>query len=148
VPDLIPAFAEDTLVPLAEDTTPGYGQSFLFDFDQGEFVGDGRGGILKAGAETAWATWCVKAVLTERGAFAAYDPDFGLDLSRVRLADTRAEREAELQRAITEAIEFDPRTASVENFTFVWEGDEVRADFTCVPVIGTTKRVDVRLTGF
>jgi hypothetical protein len=146
VPDLIPAFSEEAASPAPAVALPAYGSGFRFDFRGGEFVLDPAGRVAICEGAEAWAVWCVKACLTERGAHAAYDPAFGVDLEPARQAPTPEETEAELARAIREALLYDERTADVEGFQFDAEGDSVQCSFTVVPVVGTPRAVSVRLT--
>jgi hypothetical protein len=143
MPELIPAFSETPSTESSPSVT--FGSGFGFDFAAGEFILDHAGRTEVADPERAWALWCVKAALTPKGACAVYDPGFGVDFEALRAATTPEEKEVELQHAITEALLFDPRTASVEGFEFDWAGDEIHCAFTVTPVAGSSRRVDVRL---
>jgi len=143
MPDLYPKFDMPDLVEEVEDTSIAYPKSWLFDFDTGDFVLDGAGNVVEADGLTAWAQWCVKAVLTQRLAFVVYNWDYGVDLENVMKQPTRAVTEAELEKEITEALMTDPRTAEVKNFTFEWSGDELTVSFIIVNAAGVPAEIRV-----
>jgi hypothetical protein len=127
-PTSIPAAVPETTVTPASQVT--FGTSWGFDFTLGEFVTSATGkGMVTAGAQ-AWIDWCQKALITTRYTFPIYGRYYGqefADLIRKNLS--RAGNESEIKRLVTEALMVDPRTASVDNFTFSWDGDTVY--FTC-----------------
>ncbi len=143
MPDLYPKFDMPDLVEEVEDTSIAYPKSWLFDFDTGDFVLDGAGNVVEADGLTAWAQWCVKAVLTQRLAFVVYNWDYGVDIENVMKQPTRAVTEAELEKEITEALMTDPRTAEVKNFTFEWSGDELTVSFIIVNAAGVPAEIRV-----
>ncbi|MDN5345122.1 MAG: hypothetical protein PWQ18_1236 [Clostridia bacterium] len=98
------------------------------------------------GAE-AWVQWCIKTVLTERFAYLIYSPNYGCELEKALQQPSRRAVEAELERTITEALLADPRTEMVKDFSFSWQGDQVKVSFTAVPVIGDPERLEVVLGG-
>lgn len=131
-----------------EDVEPivTYGTSWLFDFDAGDFV-TVAGKVSEADEYRAWVQWCVKAALTERGVFAVYDDQHGVDLEQELQASLGPDdSEGIIEASITEALLVDPRTASVYGFGFVHEGDEIGVSFTVEPTIGTTAHVELNLT--
>ncbi len=129
------------------EPAPQYGKSWLFDFAKGDFVTDGAGRVIEADGYTAWAQWCVKAVLTERFAYLVYSSDYGTELEQAMRQPSRAAVEAELERVITEALLVDPRTERVTDFSFEWEGDAVRVGFTVIPVVGPPEQIEVKING-
>lgn len=147
MPELIPVFPSPPLAVDEEARAPGpeYGRAWMFDFERGDFVLDGAGRPVWLDGHAAWAQWCVKAVLVERLAHPIYTPAYGIE--RVRVAGDRAAVEAEIARAITEALMADTRTAAVRDFTYAWDGDGVQVGFEVVPVVGTAQRVEVKLRG-
>lgn len=148
MPDLYPTFDMPEIIEQQQtEPAPQYGKSWLFDFEKGDFVTDGAGRVVEADGHTAWAQWCVKAVLTERFAYLVYSSDYGAELEQALKQPSRAAVEAELERAITEALLVDPRTERVTDFAFEWEGDAVKVSFTAVPVIGAPERVEVTIGG-
>ncbi len=146
MPNLYPAFDMPELAEQQEtEPAPKYGKSWLFDFKKGDFVVDGAGRVVEADGHTAWVQWCVKTVLTQRFAHVIYSSDYGTELEEALKQPSRKAVEAELERAITEALLADPRTEMVRDFTFEWEGDIVKVSFTVVPVIGEPARLEVVL---
>jgi hypothetical protein len=147
--NLFPTFDMPELVedqqPVPE---PEYPESYLFDFDKGEFVLDGAGRVVIADGHTSWVQWCVKTVLTERFAFLAYSWDYGVEIEDALKSPNRTAVEAEIERTITEALLVDPRTELVRDFVFEWQADELYVSFAIVPVIGDAARIEgVRISG-
>lgn len=71
-----------------------------------------------------------KAMMTERYYYLIYDSNYGHDLEN--LIGTGMEKEAieeEIKRITEETLRQHLETASVGNFTFTWDGEEVY--FTC-----------------
>jgi len=146
MPNLYPVFDMPDLVEQQQtEPAPKYGKSWLFDFAKGDFVLDGAGRIMIADGYTAWAQWCVKTILTQRFAHVIYSFDYGTELEEALKQPSRKAVEAEMERAITEALLADPRTEMVKDFVFEWEGDIVKVSFTAVPVIGEPARLEVVL---
>lgn len=125
--------------------TPAYRRDIAFDFELGDIVIDGTGRPVLRDGHASWAQWCVKTVLTQRGAHPVYGSRYGVDLARARQMRGRAAQEAALTRAITEALLADPRTKLVREFRYTWEGDQVLVTFVVVPAVGMPQQVDVRL---
>lgn len=148
MPSLYPVFEAPSLVEQQQtEPAPKYGKSWFFDFEKGDFITDGAGRVIQTDGYTAWAQWCVKAVLTERFAYLVYGPGYGCELEQARKQPSRQAVEAELERVITEALLADPRTEMVRDFAFEWQGDEACITFTAVPVIGTPERIEVKVGG-
>ena len=148
MPNLYPIFEMPPLVEQQQtEPSPKYGKSWFFYFATGDFVVDGAGRVLQTDGHTAWAHWCVKAVLTERFAYLVYGPGYGCELELAQRQPSRQAVEAELERVITEALIADSRTEMVRDFSFAWQGDEVNVAFTAVPVVGTPERIEVKLSG-
>jgi len=146
MPNLYPVFDMPDLVEQQQtEPAPKYGKSWLFDFAKGDFVLDGAGRIVIADGYTAWMQWCVKTILTQRFAHVIYSFDYGTELEEALKQPSRKAVEAEMERAITEALLADPRTEMVKDFVFEWEGDIVKVSFTAVPVIGEPARLEVVL---
>jgi phage baseplate assembly protein W len=129
------------------EPAPKYGRSWLFDFAKGDFVVGGSGRVAEADGHTAWVQWCIKTVLTQRFAHVIYSFNYGTELEEALRQPSRKAVEAELERAITEALLADPRTELVRDFAFDWQGDEVTVALTVVPVIGPPERLEVKISG-
>ena len=140
--NLFPVFDMPELVEQARPKPePEYPESYLFDFEKGDFVVDGAGRVVIADGHTAWKQWCIKTVLTERFAFLAYGWDYGVELEEALKNPSRAIVEMEIEKAITEALVIDDRTELVKDFTFKWSGDQLWVNFTVIPVIGEIVRI-------
>lgn len=148
MPNLYPSFDMPELIEQQQtEPAPKYGKSWFFDFEKGDFVLDGAGRVARTDGHTAWAHWCVKAVLTERFGYLVYGPGYGCEIEQARRQPSHQAVEAELERVITEALLADPRTEMVRDFSFAWQGDEVYVSFTAVPRIGTAERIEVKISG-
>ncbi|WP_080839982.1 DUF2634 domain-containing protein [Cohnella massiliensis] len=148
MPSLFPVFDAPELVEEnRQSSAPAYRRSWLFDLESGDFVIDGSGRVAEADGLNAWAQWCIKAVMTERFAFLSYGPNYGGELREAKRQPTKKAAEAEIARTITETLLVDPRTETVRDFAYVWRGDEVMVSFTIVPVVGDSRRLEVRLNG-
>lgn len=147
MPNLYPVFEMPELVEQQQtQPEPEYPESYLFDFEKGDFVRDAAGRIAIADGYRAWVQWCVKTVLTERFACLAYSWNYGVEIKQAIKQLDRALVEMEIERTITEALMADPRTELVRDFVFRWYADELYVSFTVVPVIGEPARIEeVRL---
>ena len=144
MPNLYPAFEMPELMEQQQaQPEPEYPESYLFDFEKGDFVRDTAGRIVIADGHRAWVQWCVKTVLTERFAYLAYSQNYGTEIEAALKQPSRQAVEAELERAITEALLMDPRTEMVRGFRFTWEGDQLRVVFTVVPAVGDPEWLEV-----
>ena len=144
MPNLYPVFEMPELMEQQQaQPEPEYPESYLFDFEKGDFVRDTAGRIVIADGHRAWVQWCVKTVLTERFAYLAYSQNYGTEIETALKQPSRQAVEAELERAITEALLMDPRTEVVRGFRFTWEGDQLRVAFTVVPAVGDPEWLEV-----
>lgn len=144
MPNLYPVFEMPELMEQQQaQPEPEYPESYLFDFEKGDFVRDTAGRIVIADGHRAWVQWCVKTVLTERFAYLAYSQNYGAEIETALKQPSRQAVEAELERAITEALLMDPRTEMVRGFRFTWEGDQLRVVFTVVPAVGDPEWLEV-----
>ncbi len=113
-----------------DKTTVAYGKSWKFDFDKMEFVVDGGGRIKEADEDEAWIIWCYKALLTARYRYAIYSDNYGSELEEIIGRNYPKEvLQSEIERTVKETLLADPRTASVDNFSFEFLDDGVY--FTC-----------------
>lgn len=147
MPDLYPTFPASPITEKkATQATIRYGKSFFFDFVAGDFVLDGRGRVIPTDGHTAWAHWCVKAVLTERFNFLVYGKGYGVEMEAARKRPGRKATEAEVERTITEALMVDTRTKLVKDFSHQWNGDKLKTAFTVVPRIGLPVEIEVKIS--
>lgn len=143
MPSLYPVFEMPEIVEQSQTRPePEYPESYLFDFEKGEFVTDVAGRTVIADGHTAWKQWCIKTVLTERFAYLIYSWNYGVETEDALKRPSREEVEMEVERTITEALLVDPRTKMVREFSFEWSGDQLWVAFTAVPVIGDTVRIE------
>jgi len=107
-----------------------FGKNPRFDFDKGEFVITPTGGISITEGVNGWVEWCKKAINTQRYLHPVYPRSYGNEAqSLIGRSLSKAAKESELRRMITECLMEDPRTQDVRDFTFTWQGDQ--CFFTC-----------------
>jgi len=143
MPNLFPTESNATALPETKTTRVTFGKSWRFDFQKGEFVLTPTGKVFESTDEDAWLEWCQKAVLTERYRYLIYSRKYGQefeDLFRRNL--NRAGNESEIKRIVTETLKVDPRTASVDNFGFTWDGEQCFFTCTVTSARGTTKALN------
>ena len=131
MPSIFPTIQAEPL-PMEEPNQKQvqFGRSVRFDFNAGEFIMTPTGKIAQSADIEAWLEWCQKSLNTERYRYLIYSRSFGQeydDLIGSHL--TREGNESEITRMTTECLLVDPRTASVQDFTFQWQDDRVY--FTC-----------------
>jgi hypothetical protein len=130
VPSLFPATQETPAALPAENRQVQFGRSWRFDFTKGEFVLTPTGVVAQNAGAEAWLEWCQKAVMTTRYRHLVYSRLYGQEFEDlIGRHLSRGANESEIKRMVTECLMLDPRTASVSNFTFAWDGDQVT--FTC-----------------
>lgn len=124
-----------------------WGISPWFDFEAGDIALDGAGRVLMADARESWLIWCVKTVLTEKGAYLAYSDNAGTSMRWALEQGERAAQQEALINAITDALSADPagRTLSVSGFDFDWAADSVQVSFTLLGADGYQGRVTASL---
>lgn len=125
-----------------------YGISPYFNFDAGDIELDGTGRVQMADARESWLMWCVKSVLTERGAYMAYSDNVGTDMNWAMEQGEREAQQEALINAITDALLADPagRTLAVNGFGFNWSADSVRVSFALTGEDGYRGSVEAGLT--
>lgn len=107
-----------------------FGQSWIFDFDQGDFVLTPTGKAVECQEEEAWVQWCIKALHTQRYRYLVYSRNYGQEFEDlISLNLTRNGNESEIGRMTEETLRVDPRTAEVGHFQFDWSGG--KCDFRC-----------------
>lgn len=106
-----------------------YRKSVAFDLEKGDFILDGSNRMLVCDGIEAFKMWCYKMAITQRYNCLAYDDEIGTELEEATSGQEQEVIELELERAITEALLVNPRTESVKDFSFVWNGDEVFCSF-------------------
>ncbi|OPY64072.1 MAG: hypothetical protein A4E56_00126 [Pelotomaculum sp. PtaU1.Bin065] len=132
MPNLYPEqfITTPTELPETQTSQVKFGRSWRFDFEAGEFVLTTTGKIAESKDEDSWIDWCQKTLLTERYRYLIYSRQYGQEFEDlIRRNLNRAGNESEIKRMVTEALKVDPRTASVDNFKFTWDGD--KCFYTC-----------------
>lgn len=119
------------IIPEPGEQPVKFGRSWKFDFDSGEFLVTPTGHIAPANALEAFTEWCQKALLTPRYHYPIYGRGYGHEFGDlIGSSYPRPVAESEMKRIVTSTLMVDPRTGSVDNFVFSWEGDTLF--FTCV----------------
>lgn len=97
-------------------------QSYLFDFEKGEFVKNPDGTLVKCSAKIAHRQWCQKVMLTPRFEKLAYPDYYGNEQGTVINSDMSDKAiELEIERMVKDALLVHPKTNSVSNFEFIWD---------------------------
>jgi len=134
---LFPVF--DTPSVLAEDlrTPKMYRPAPLWDFESGDFVFDGERRPIYGSGYDAWVFWCIKSLMTQRGAHYAYSMNMGIEAAEAFAEPNKKAQESAFRRTITEALLADPlaRTEQVRDFEFQWSPEGSAVTVTCT-VIG------------
>ncbi|MBU5441202.1 DUF2634 domain-containing protein [Paenibacillus sp. MSJ-34] len=132
MPNLFPTSDMNELEPVTEESANevSFGRSWRFDFSVGDFVMTPTGKVAASNDTDAWVQWCNKAIRTPRYRHLIYSSDIGQEFDDLLGRGlSHAAFESEIQRIVTETLMVDPRTASVDNFSFYWEED--KCFFTC-----------------
>jgi hypothetical protein len=120
-------------------------QGWLWDFNLGDFVRDGNGKIMRCDGYTAWAQDMIKAVLTRRGTFLAYPRSYGCALDQISRQTTHTQAQSFFYNEISAAVQADPRTGSISNLNYQWNGDEFYISLTLNSVIGPSVPISISL---
>ena len=117
-----------------EEYDTEYKRSMKWDPAKGDFVRDSTNRVMECSGQEAFMVWCYKIALTERYSCLAYPDEIGTELEDAVCDDDPATVESRMQRTITEALMTNPRTESVDNFVFTWNGDTVSCTFDVVGI--------------
>ena len=130
MPNLYPTVNLPSLMkPQISDSEKKYRNAPLFDFQTGDFLRDGAGRIVMADGKEAFAQWCLKVCVTERGTKLAYSDKIGTEItSAVKESDAESVKSS-IERTITEALMVNPVTEYVKNFSFSIDGDHLFVNF-------------------
>lgn len=117
-----------------EEFDTEYKRTLKWNPELGDFVRDSSNRVVECDGYEGYAIWCYKMVQTVRDAHTAYieeitGSDLGVDMDGIEQEDDRETVESMLQRGYADALMVNPRTESVSNFSFNWEGDEVNCTF-------------------
>ncbi|WP_342510595.1 DUF2634 domain-containing protein [Sporosarcina sp. FSL K6-1522] len=114
---------------LPEDLPP-IGKSFLYDFNQGDFVlKDGK--LVELHGIESLKMWIEKTMRTERYRFRIYDnTEYGIILEElIGMNLPRAFIEAEIEREVTESLTSSLYIDSLESWSFERDGKWMRIFF-------------------
>ncbi len=126
---LFPTFEIPNVVTADEQEDAVYKPTPLFDFEKGDFVRDGANRVIMADGLQAYRMWVLKALQTQQSACLSY-LDIGVDYEGALAETTHSAVQAELERAITEALLMHPMTLRVRDFEFEWNANILSVQFT------------------
>lgn len=106
-----------------------YKRSVRWNPETGDFVRDGANRMVECDGREAFAIWCFKIAQTERYRCLAYPDVIGTEMERAMDNDDEKTVESMVQRTITDALMVNPRTESVGEFSFTWNGDAMHCSF-------------------
>lgn len=117
---------------LEEDTEydTQYRRTMKWDMEKGDFVRDGANRVQECSGEEGFMVWCYKTAVTERYACLAYPDEIGAEMEEAMDDDGEDIVESQVERAVTEALEVNPRTEWVGDFEFTWNGDVMHCTFS------------------
>lgn len=120
----VPEFIEED-----EEYDTQYKRSMKWDVEKGDFVRDGANRVQESSGYESFMIWCFKIAQTERYACLAYPEDIGVEMEPIVAEDDHDIAESMVERTITDALMVNPRTESVSDFEFIWNGDELHCTF-------------------
>lgn len=126
---------------LSDNETYRNGKSFLFDFNQGDFViEDGK--LKEIDSLEALKIWIVKILKTEKFKFKIYySTDYGTSLTELITSDFPMPFiKSEIEREITEVLLQNSNIKSVQNFKFERNKMLLNVRFDCSTIYGTVER--------
>ncbi len=111
-----------------------YKRSPQWDIDKGDFVLDGTHRMVESDGRTGYQVWCLKMSQTERFQCLSYrgciGDQLGVEMENATFYDDHKTVESMMRRTITEALMVNPRTISVSDFEFEWDGDTINGKCT------------------
>ena len=103
-----------------EEYDVDYKPSPMWDLEKGDFVRTAANNVPMNDGYEAYKIWCVKTVSTERYSCLGYSDDHGTETEDITRESDQSTVELSLERTIQEALMVNPRTSSVEEFSFEW----------------------------
>lgn len=143
---MLPKIAELEFQTNVESKAEPYGKSFLFDFQQGDFViRDGR--LIKIEGIEAIKVWIMKIMKTEKDKYKIYEgTDYGTELKNLIGQNLpRDFVDSELKREIKAALERHPMISHISNLQISRDEAKVILEFTVNLVEGNTFQQEVTL---
>lgn len=123
-------------------TRPSTKKSPMWDLEKGDFVRTAANNVPMNDGYEAYKIWCVKTVSTERYSCLGYSDDHGTETEDITRESDQSTVELSLERTIQEALMVNPRTSSVEEFSFEWGTGRVKVSFIVYSVDGEPFTVD------
>ena len=125
-----------------EEYDVDYKPSPMWDLEKGDFVRTAANNVPMNDGYEAYKIWCVKTVSTERYSCLGYSDDHGTETEDITRESDQSTVELSLERSIQEALMVNPRTSSVEEFSFEWGTGRVKVSFIVYSVDGEPFTVD------
>lgn len=119
-----------------EEYDVDYKPSPMWDLEKGDFVRTAANNVPMNDGYEAYKIWCVKTVSTERYSCLGYSDDHGTETEDITRESDQSTVELSLERTIQEALMVNPRTSSVEEFSFEWGTGRVKVSFIVYSVDG------------
>lgn len=113
----------------SEEYDTEYKRTAKWNPSTGDFVRDGAHRMVECEGEEGYMIWCYKVAQTERYRCLAYPDEIGVEMEDAMSDDEPEIVESRVERTITEALMMNPRTESVGDFEFTWDGDEMHVSF-------------------
>ena len=131
---MLPEIAQLQINRTDSDDLPYVGKSFLFDFENGDFIlRDGR--LVEVSGIEALKVWIEKVLRTEKYRYEIYEredkKEYGVVLEDLIVGNNFSYSfiEAELKREITEALTKNPLILSLSNWNIQKENPLVKISF-------------------
>ncbi len=131
---MLPEIAQLQINRTDSDDLPYVGKSFLFDFENGDFIlRDGR--LVEVSGIEALKVWIEKILRTEKYRYEIYEredkKEYGVILEDLIVGNNFSYSfiEAELKREITEALTKNPLILSLSNWNIQKENPLVKISF-------------------
>ncbi|MCG8539302.1 MAG: DUF2634 domain-containing protein [Clostridia bacterium] len=131
---MLPEIAQLQINRTDSDDLPYVGKSFLFDFENGDFIlRDGR--LVEVSGIEALKVWIEKILRTEKYRYEIYEredkKEYGVVLEDLIVGNNFSYSfiEAELKREITEALTKNPLILSLSNWNIQKENPLVKISF-------------------
>lgn len=141
--ELYPVFNVPETSDEDEEYDTEYKRSMKWNPETGDFVRDSTNRIVECDGREAYMIWCYKVAMTERYTCLSYPDEIGTELEDAVYDDDEKTVESMMKRTITEAIEANPRTETVDNFIFKWNGDAVSCTFDVTGIDSYTFQITI-----
>lgn len=111
-------------------------KEYAWDFEANKFILDESGKMTVLNGNDALKIWITKALITERGAYLAYESSYGFELRQQIGKVATGERRAELKRLISECLLVNPYIKSVDSLEFVQSGVKLEIEIKLTTIYG------------